>query len=244
MRALEIIVAFLLIAAAAPRGGTGSGDEPGSGPPGEIYRYRSVPDGRAEDAERVVMEFLHGDTTIVLSRTDRPGGGERIEIRMEPGGELISASRRIVGVRGEVERADSIWREGETAWSRTEKAGEEDTREHAVPEGKPLAVDASLLFLLRDIPFDEEAIERDFFMIDFSGRSITVTARNRGTVQIEVPAGSFRCGEIEIEVNIFLIPDPTIDYWLSADEPHFMVRHEGKRGPFTPTYVTELLSMD
>ena len=37
---------------------------------------------------------------------------------------------------------------------------------------------------------------------------------------------------------------PRIVYWLTKDAPHFLVRNEGKRGPFTDTYITTLISRE
>ena len=77
-------------------------------------------------------------------------------------------------------------------------------------------------------------------MIDFSGTSVSVTVRQAGIENIAVPPGAFECYRIEVIVNIPLIR-PKIIYWVTKDEPHFMVKHKGKRGPFTTSYATYLV---
>jgi len=36
---------------------------------------------------------------------------------------------------------------------------------------------------------------------------------------------------------------PKIVFWLSRAEPHFLVKHVGKRGPFTDTFETVLTAV-
>jgi hypothetical protein len=102
-----------------------------------------------------------------------------------------------------------------------------------------MAVDASLLGMLRSFPFEKNKAW-DLFMIDFSQRSIRVTVRQSAIDTIEVPAGKFECYRMEVTINLFLF-HPKITYWISKQEPHFLVKHHGKRGPFTPTYDTALV---
>jgi hypothetical protein len=83
--------------------------------------------------------------------------------------------------------------------------------------------------------------EGQVYMVDFSGTSIGVTVRQAGNEQVVVPAGAFDCYRMEVVVNIPLLR-PKITYWITTSEPHFLVKSEGKRGPFTSAYVTSLLS--
>jgi hypothetical protein len=115
-------------------------------------------------------------------------------------------------------------------------------RKLKIPENIPLAVDASLLYLLRSFPFDTEAQWR-VFMVDFSGHSIRITARHTGTEMVIVPAGDFDCYRIEVTVNLPIF-QPKILIWLTKSEPHFLVKHSGKRGPFTPKYETTLKTIE
>jgi hypothetical protein len=80
-------------------------------------------------------------------------------------------------------------------------------------------------------------------MVDFSGDSITVTIHQEGTEKISVPAGEFECYRLVTVVNI-PVWKPRITYWLGTKKPHLLVKHEGKRGAFTPSYTTSLLSYE
>ncbi len=104
----------------------------------------------------------------------------------------------------------------------------------------PFAVDGSLLVLLRSFPFSQGK-EWNVFMVDFSGYAITVTIRQAGIEKVAVPAGEFECYRIEVVVDIPIF-HPKVTYWLSARKPNFLVKHQGKKGPFTPSYITSLVS--
>ena len=80
-------------------------------------------------------------------------------------------------------------------------------------------------------------------MVDFSGETVTVTVRQAGKDVVVVPAGEFQCFRIEVIVHIPILR-PKLTYWVTTDEPHFMVKSIGKRGPFTRTYVTVLKARD
>jgi hypothetical protein len=116
------------------------------------------------------------------------------------------------------------------------------TKEHRLPRDKELAVDGSLLALLRFFPFDTGK-KWDLFMVDFSGYSITVTVSQEGREKITVPAGEFECYRLVVVVNLPLLK-PKITYWLRTRKPNFLVKHVGKRGPFTPSYTTFLVSFE
>ena len=111
-----------------------------------------------------------------------------------------------------------------------------------VPQDRRLAVDASLLVLLRSFPYGENK-EWRIFMVDFSQHSVSVLVRQSSVERVLVPAGEFECYRMEVIVDLFLF-HPTITYWISKETPHFLVKHQGKRGPFTPSYVTSLLSKE
>jgi hypothetical protein len=80
-------------------------------------------------------------------------------------------------------------------------------------------------------------------MVDFSGYSIPVAVRQSGIENIIVPAGKFECYRMQVVVGLPIIK-PTLIYWLTTDEPHFLVKNIGKRGPFTSAYVTSLVSKE
>ena len=108
-----------------------------------------------------------------------------------------------------------------------------------IPEGRTLAIEGSLLVLLRFFPYDSTT-RWDLFMIDFSGKSITATARQAGIERITVPAGEFSCYRMEVLIHTFIL-SPTIVCWVTTEKPHFVVKNEGKRGIFTPKYTTTLI---
>jgi len=78
-------------------------------------------------------------------------------------------------------------------------------------------------------------------MIDFSGKAVAATARQTGIEPITVPAGEFSCYRMEVLIDTFIL-SPTIVCWVTTEKPHFVVKSEGKRGIFTPKYITALSS--
>lgn len=115
-------------------------------------------------------------------------------------------------------------------------------KKRKLPKSQKLAVDISLLYQMRSFPFGKYE-EWQVFMADFSGHFITVSVRDRGVERITVPAGTFECYRMEVDVGWFFLKTKII-YWLTANSPHFLVKHEGKRGPFTKSYTTMLNSME
>jgi hypothetical protein len=210
----------------------------------EKYRYRVIPHGQNEPADYYFadMEFRHGDTLVLLYRADKEDERVRMRFEIAPDNQPLMVYREELSGAGEREEADSIRRIGNRAYIREFSGRWSDRQYYDIPDRKVFAVDASLLHALRDFPFGEGR-EPDFFMIDFEGRSVTVTAREACIETVEVPAGQFRCYRIEVEVNIFLF-NPVIYYWLAEEEPHHLIKNVGKRGPFTPTFVTELFSIE
>ena len=126
---------------------------------------------------------------------------------------------------------------------RRQKGDKIKVKEFELPSDQELAVDASLLLLLRRFPFEESAdVEQKVFMIDFSQRKVSVVVRRKAIESVSVPAGVFECYRMEVEVRMPIIK-PKITFWITTDPPHFMVRHEGRRGPFTRVYETVLMSV-
>ena len=80
----------------------------------------------------------------------------------------------------------------------------------------------------------DEDYRWDLFMIDFSGKSVTATARQAGIERITVPAGEFSCYRLEVLVHTFIL-SPTIVCWVTVEEPHFVVKNVGKRSLFRPS---------
>jgi hypothetical protein len=91
---------------------------------------------------------------------------------------------------------------------------------------------------MRGFPFGSGAL-REVFMADWSRRTVDVDVREKGVETVEVPAGTFECYRMEVVVKV-LVFRPRITFWIATAPPHFLVRHRGRRGPFTPTFVTTL----
>ncbi len=210
----------------------------------ESYRYEAVPTGRSRAArEMIEIEFRHhADGVDCVSRTTREDGVEVRKIAIDSSGQALGATRgeSIEGVRDST--TSWIWREGGTA--SVERVTRQGTtrKDRDLPEGQPFAVDASLLYLLRSFPFETGETWK-VFMADFEQHFVTVNVSVDGTESVIVPAGAFECFRVAVTVEYFLFR-PRIWYWITRDPPHFLVRHEGKRGPFTPSYVTSLLSFE
>jgi hypothetical protein len=206
----------------------------------EMYRYSAVAEGDENDKEEVelILSFEEGSSeyvsTIVSAKSD-----ERITIKMSKEGNLISGTRSLLrGPGGPVE--ERIWRDGKTAYVEQTSGTEKKVRRLEIPEGRTLALEGSLLVLLRFFPYDS-ATRWELFMIDFTGRSVSATARQAGIEHITVPAGDFSCYRMEVLVHTFILK-PTIVCWVTTEKPHFVVKNEGKRGIFSPKYITTLIS--
>jgi hypothetical protein len=213
-----------------------------SGPVGqshvEIYHYRAVPMGKESEKEDIELIFSFEEdsseyaSTILSAKSD-----ERIAIKMTKEGNLISATRSLRrSPGGPIE--ERIWRDGNRAYIE-QTSGTDKKVQVNIPEGRTLAIEGSLLVLLRFFPYDS-ATRWDLFMINFSGESVTATARQTGIERITVPAGEFSCYRMEVIIHTFIL-SPTIVCWVTTEKPHFVVKNEGKRGLFTRKYLTTLI---
>jgi len=213
-----------------------------SGPVGqshvETYHYQAVPIGKEKEKEDIELIFSFEEdsseyaSTMVSAKSD-----ERIAIKMTKEGNLISGTRSLRrGSGGPIE--EKIWRDGKTAYIE-QTSGTEKKMQLGIPEGRTLAIEGSLLVLLRFFPYGS-ATQWDLFMIDFSGQSVTATARQTGIEHIIVPAGEFSCYRMEVLLHTFIL-SPTIVCWVSTEKPHFVVKNEGKRGILTRKYITTLI---
>lgn len=204
----------------------------------EVYSYQSVPTSGDEDRrEDVQVRITRGDDGYVYAFTIvSKGRSETGTISTLGDGSLVGAVRT-VREGAEVVR-DSLWIDRGKLYASRLEDGDSDVKEIGVPDDKTIAVDASSLIWMRTLDTRRPG-PWELFMVDFSRRTVDVTVHDRGIEEIEVPAGVFECRHIEVVVKV-LIFRPRVHFWITADEPHFMVKHEGKRGPFTPTYITTL----
>ncbi len=204
----------------------------------ETYHYSAVAASKENDKEDIELTLSFEEdsaeyaSTIVSAKSD-----ERIAIKMIKEGNLISGARSLRrGSGGPIE--EKIWRDGKRAYvERT--SGTDKKIQLDIPEGRTLAIEDSLLVLLRFFPYDSAA-QWDLFMIDFSGESITATARQTGIEHIAVPAGEFSCYRMEVLIHAFIL-SPTIVCWVTTEKPHFVVKNQGKRGILTSEYITTLI---
>ena len=200
--------------------------------------YEAIPNGRAEKKEKVTMVITETPSGLdLLSRGFSMEKVEEVSFHMDREGNFISGNRLVVVREDEQAHQESIWKNGSRVFY--ERDGK--IRNHDLPPDKPLAVGESLLVRLRFFPFDGGK-EWRLFMVDFSGTSVTVTIRQAARETVAVPAGVFECYRMETVVDIPILR-PKITFWLAVKPPHVMVRHEGKRGPFSPSYRTSLISL-
>jgi hypothetical protein len=204
------------------------------------YRYEAIVVGTHEK-EQMEMEFTPTNQGLeYYSRRRWAEGSEEVRIQMDPLGQFVRGTRTEHNPEGPG-LEEKIWRiDGKAYWERR-TAKETKTKEYKLSPGIPLAVNGSILVLLQSFPF-YSGKEWDVLVIDFSSSySITVTIRQMYREKVTVPAGEFDCYRMEITVNVPILR-PKIIYWLSTEAPNFVVKQEGKNGPFTPYYVTSLIS--
>ena len=206
----------------------------------EKYLYGAVPTtGEAGKKETIEMEVLHGENIHYHSKISSLISREEIKIETDRKGKFISGTRNVLFYDKGLPEEEKIWREKDEVLMRG-SGGKLKT--FSLAEDRGFAVDGSLLLLLRFFPFDSGATWK-IFMVDFTGYAITVEAHLAGTETIIVPAGTFECYRVEVIVGIPVLR-PRIVYWLAKDAPHFLVKNVGKRGPFTDTYTTTLISRE
>jgi hypothetical protein len=192
---------------------------------------------------KVEVTYTFADAGARLEmKTKTRKTSEEVSIFIDPEDRFLTGSKTVKKKSGKLKFEGMIWRDGMVARAKKLSWSGWTLDFYKLHPDRPLAVDASLIYLLRSFPFDTDK-EWDIYMIDFSQRSITVTARQKGIETVKVPAGEFECYRIEVRVNLFIF-HPRITYWLLKDDPHYLVKHRGMIGPFTRTYVTELLSRE
>jgi len=205
----------------------------------EKYYYEAMPLTRdaGKRKEVITAEYLFNNQGVKYkSRIVSSTSIEMVTINMGNNGEFFDGMRIFVTGKNSAEQRISV--EGSAGKVEQIIEGRIEASGFSIPGDKKLAVDGSLLMLLRFFPFNTKT-EWTVFIVDFSGESITLTIRQAGTERITVKAGEFECFRMEVIVHIPILR-PRLTYWITADEPHFLVKNIGKRGPFTPNYVTML----
>jgi hypothetical protein len=113
-----------------------------------------------------LVPTLDNDGIGLASTSVSDKAKERILVRMTTEGDLISGSKDFAissGIRTE----EKIWRDENKAYSEQTNSNDEKIKALDIPEGSTLAVECSLLVLLRFFPHGS-ATQWDLFMIDFS----------------------------------------------------------------------------
>lgn len=210
----------------------------------EKYRYEAIPiGGEAGKKELTEITLIDADRGVeYISRTISPEDIEEIMIQSDREGRFISGLRTTSSRQNEKVQQEKVWIADRKAYVERDAGEEKKRKEYELPQDMPFAVDGSLLVLLRSFPFNQGK-EWNVFMVDFSGYAIKVAVRQAGMEKIAVPAGEFECYRIEVVVDIPIF-HPKVTYWLSARKPNFLVKHQGKKGPFTPSYITSLVSLE
>lgn len=207
----------------------------------EKYTYEAVPErGERTKKEIIEMDFFHSsEQTQISQKIIRPDGQEFIRIAVLPDGTFLSANKYFLDRQGKTIKTMRMERKEGIVSVEVHSEEKKELKNIEVPGDKMLAVDASLLILMRNFPFDQRG-KWDVFMVDFLQQSVSIEVRQAGAEKIVVPLGEFECYRMDVVVKVFIFR-PKITFWISKAPPHFLIKHEGKRGPFTPTYTTSLI---
>lgn len=210
----------------------------------EQYHYEASP-VKAKNAaiETIDVRIIHNKN--MLSYTSTRNTAENIrttELSLEPDGTFLTGFRKNTAPGGLTKDQSTIEKSHEAIMVHRLIKDTTKVKKHTIPRDKQIAVDASLLVLMRSFPFSTDTVWR-IFMVDFSGHTVSVTVTNTGTEDISVPAGTFACYRMDVTVHLWFFR-PKITYWLSKEKPHFLVKHHGKQGPFTSRYTTVLTGID
>jgi hypothetical protein len=211
----------------------------------EKYHYHAVPSGEKIDQPKEFIEIELFGSSGGLEYMEKVSSSESIEtisIKMNKEGRFISGLRHVSNQQNERVSEERIWTDEKRVYVKRDLERTSRLKQIDIPTGKTVAVNGSLLILLRSFPFKADE-KWNILMVDFSGYSIPVAVRQSGIENIIVPAGKFECYRMQVVVGLPIIK-PTLIYWLTTDKPHFLVKNIGKRGPFTSAYVTYLVSKE
>ena len=204
---IRVLFFFLALMALFCRPETARGaetrKEAAGGPRAEKYSYEAVPVNLPTGPKDLMeMEFTGTEEGIeyqskVISRDSK----EEISIQMDKKARFVTGTRSSFQSPDKPVGRERIWRDRNAVVVERITQGGVERKEHRLRPDRELAVDGSLLALLRFFPFDEEK-RWNLFMVDFSGYSISVTVLQEGREKITVPAGEFECYRLVLVVNI------------------------------------------
>jgi hypothetical protein len=204
----------------------------------EKYQYEAVPIGKESDREEIEMALSFVNDAIGFASTSiSEKAEERIQLKMTRDGDLIAGTRSLADGSGRLTE-QKIWRDKNKVYVEQDSGKSKKIKTLDIPEGSTLAVEGSLLVLLRFFPYGSAA-QWDLFVVNFTGKAVAATARETGVERIAAPAGEFTCYRMEVLCHLFIL-SPKVICWVTTEKPHVVVKSVGKRGVFTPTYVTSL----
>ena len=238
MKGIPFTLLLLVLLSQGPVFAENGREGPGDYNHVETYHYQAVPVGKESDTEQIRMVLSFEDDRIDFASTSvSEKTKEEVVLKMTGKGDLVSGTRSLTSSSGKVAKA-KIWRDGNRVYT----YGRKKTTAADIPKTAILAIKGSLLVLLRSFPYGTTD-QWNLFMIEFSGKSIPASVRQTGTERISVPAGEFLCYRVEVRFHVFIL-NPVVVCWVAADNPHIVVKSIGKRGIFSPTYVTSLLGKE
>lgn len=207
----------------------------------ERFEYATVEEGKPErivEQVAVVFRFATNEHQTAYSSTSDTRT-ETVLIRLRPDGSVVSGERQQSTPDGANVAAARIWLEEGRIVSEVTRDGKSPRLRSSARDGQPVAVEPSLMNVLRAFPFDSGE-ERRIQMATFAQFVVPMAIRQLPDETVTVPAGSFDCRKLEAVVSILGLKIRTT-YWLTKAPPHAMVRYRGRRGLFlAPVYVTEL----
>lgn len=217
-------------------------------PPKRVEKFRFVTyqeeDLTKTPRERVVLETSFSSNSVIsVCESRRADGLEIAHVKMKPDGTLIFAAKEQKNSKGVTIVNSRIWPESGTLYAERLKAtGKQSMRSTPIDGGDPVA-DVGLLYRLRSFPFNKgKTIE--LLLAAFSQHFVTMQLEQIGAERIRTPAGVFNCYKLKGTVDLVVLKIETV-YWVTKDEPHYLVQYAGRRGILlAPVYVTTLTAID
>ena len=211
----------------------------------EKYIYEAIPVVKrsVEEKEIIRMEIVStGNGFSLTSETIGKNRLEVIRILTDKYGNFVSGTKETLRQSAEQTHREVIRRYDEKIYVESISKAGEKIKGYKIPDSMRMAVDMSLLVLLRSFPFNTNE-PWEVYMVDFSQNHISVTIKQAGEEHVIVPAGGFECYRIEVTINLPVVK-PMIIFWLAKKDPHFLVKHSGMKGPFTLPSITTLVSIE
>ena len=133
---------------------------------------------REDQKELTEMEFIHSVERIfftskkVISDTQ-----EIIKLEMLSDGNFLSGTKNIIDNHGKNIRISEILKNNQKVYVERNIMEKKKIKKYILTRDEPLAVDASLLILLRSFPFDKDISWNVFYVILFTTVSLICYAQ-------------------------------------------------------------------